>query len=340
MNDRRVPVPKKWPFYAADALLLGFAIWLLNHYPHPLPLWGAALMSGTIVLAAVFGILPHRMEHQAAVQFAVADELTSATAEIRKIQSVAEAIRIATSQWQGVQEHSAKTVTSAREIGDRIAAEAHSFAEFMQKANDSEKAALRLEVEKLRRGEGQWLQVLVHLLDHVFALSQAGARSGQPNLREQLSQFQEACRDIVRRVGLTPFEAAVNEPFDGAKHQLVDGQPDAGPDARVAQTLATGYTYQSQLLRRSLVALHSEENPALLESASQPEFEPGAENQSFVAEETPAETNGFLSDPAHDPDLLSQPPAELAETDGDAAQETFRLDSDPLPAGEDGRRQA
>jgi molecular chaperone GrpE (heat shock protein) len=181
--------------------------------------------------------------------------LTNAVKEIRGLQTVAEQIRLATAQWQGAQETSAKTVTAAREISDRIAAEAHAFTEFMQKVNDSEKATLRLEVEKLRRAETQSVQVLVHLLDHVFALYQAGARSGQSNLEAQLGRFQEACRDVTRRVGLAPFEAAPDETFDATRHQVPDGQPEPSPDARIAETLAAGYTFQGQLLRRSIVAL-------------------------------------------------------------------------------------
>ena len=58
---------------------------------------------------------------------------------------------------------------------------------------------VRLEVEKLRRAEGEWLQVLVRVLDHVYALHLGALRSGQPNLIEQLSNFQNACRDAARR---------------------------------------------------------------------------------------------------------------------------------------------
>ena len=190
MNDRRVPPLAKWPFYAADLVLVGLAIWIVSHYPHPIPFWPATLIVACVAGAAVFGVLPHRMEYQTAVKLAEADGLVDAAREIRNVQTVAEQIHVATGQWQGVQEHSARTVSAAKEIAERIAAEAQAFADFMQKANDSEKAHLRLEVETLRRGEGQWLQVLVNLLDHTFALYQAGSHSGQPNLQNQLAQFQ------------------------------------------------------------------------------------------------------------------------------------------------------
>jgi len=89
-------------------------------------------------------------------------------------------------------------------------------------------ATLRLEVEKLRRVESEWLQVAVRMLDHVYALHQGACRSGQPHLIEQVGSFQNACRDAARRVGVTPFTANEGEPFD-AQRQLVHFQLDARP---------------------------------------------------------------------------------------------------------------
>jgi molecular chaperone GrpE (heat shock protein) len=134
-----------------------------------------------------------------------------------------------------------------------MAAEVREFTEFMQKANDGEKATLRLEVEKLRRAEGDWLQVLVHLLDHVHALHTGATRSGQPRLIEQLTNFQNACRDTARRVGLVPFAAAAGEAFDAKRHQLVNGEEMPANGAVIGETLATGFTFQGRLVRPALV---------------------------------------------------------------------------------------
>ncbi len=92
-------------------------------------------------------------------------------------------------------------------------------ANFSKKTNDSEKAHLRLEVEKLRRAEGDWVQVLVRILDHIFAVKQAAANSAQPKLIEQMGNFHTACLDIARRVGLTAFVANASEPFDQTRRQ-------------------------------------------------------------------------------------------------------------------------
>ena len=121
--------------------------------------------------------------------------------------------------------------------------------------NDNEKAALRLEVEKLHRGEVEWLQVLVRILDHVFALNAAAARSGQPRLAEQITQFQNACRDAARRIGLMPFAAAPDEPFDAERHQAVDMESEPPAEAVVAETVGAGFTFQGRLLRPALVRL-------------------------------------------------------------------------------------
>jgi molecular chaperone GrpE (heat shock protein) len=131
---------------------------------------------------------------------------------------------------------------------------------------------LRLEVEKLRRTESEWLQIVVRMLDHVHALHQAGVRSGQPSLREQLSHFQNACREIARRVGLVPFEANGDDPFDEKVHQLIE--PDGQPldQALVAETVAAGYTFQGQLLRRSLVRVKAAAPPSDQDQDEEPEL--------------------------------------------------------------------
>lgn len=321
MSNQRVPSPSRWPFYLADVLLLSLAYWIIDHYPHPVPIGAFALVVVCVALAAWLGVMPHRSHYQALIRFAESDELNDAVSQINTVEQAAEQIQAATAQWQGVQEQSSRTVTAAREISERMTAEAKAFAEFMQKANDQEKATLRLEIEKLRRGEGQSLQVLIHLLDHVFALHQAGARSGQPNLEAQLSRFQEACRDVVRRVGLTPFEASAGEAFDGEKHQVADGQPEPCPAAIVGQTLAAGYFFQSGLVRRSLVTIRSAEVEATPNAPTAEIAEPPTpETPSGLIEEIPGSSTAAV-------EVEAQPLVEQEEQTGrQPAKKLFRLE--------------
>ncbi len=257
MRNPMEPKLAKWPFFMGDMLLLGAAYFLCSHTP--LPMGGGA--GGLLVLCVAGGaglsILPFLLEYRALVRLAEAGQLTTVVAQIRNVETVAAQISGATSQWQTVHEEATKLAGTAKGIAERMGAEVRAFTEFMQRVNDSEKATLRLEAEKLRRAETDWLQVLVRLLDHVYALHLGAVRSGQQPLIEQLTNFQNACRDTVRRVGLTPFVGEASEPFDAQRHRAFDQQEKPSDGAKIAETVATGYTFQGRLLRPALVRLQN-----------------------------------------------------------------------------------
>jgi molecular chaperone GrpE (heat shock protein) len=242
--------------FLGDAVLLAMA-WLIysRHAQTPISGGDAALLMFIGIAGAALAILPFVLEYQAAVKMAESGALTSSLQQINNLEEIVALISGATSQWQSVQEHSTRTMNSAKDITERMTTEANAFTTFIKKSNESEKATLRLEIEKLRRLEGDWLQVVVRLLDHTYALHQAAVRSGQPALVDQLTQFQNACREIVRRIGLVPFMAVTNEPFDAKSHQTADPQIVPAADAKVQDTVATGFTFQGRLLRPALVSL-------------------------------------------------------------------------------------
>ena len=321
MSDQRVPSPAKWPFFVADLALLVAAFWIVEHYPHPLPVVAMSLGVGCVMAAAWLAVMPYRMHYQAIVRFAESNELNDAVSQINKVEEASAQISAATAQWQGVQDQSARTMTSAREISERIAAEAAAFGEFLQKANDQEKSTLRLEVEKLRRGEGQWLQVVVHLLDHVYALRQAGARSGQPNLEAQLSRFQEACHDVVRRVGLIPLTSTSGDAFDSEKHQVLDGKPQPEPGARIDQTLAVGYSFQGRFVRQTLVSIQSSESVT-------PPIEPPIDTEPMVeATQSDSVATTLLTEESSEETPIEIPEIKKVSSNDSASGESFRLES-------------
>ncbi len=260
VNDSKNWTVPKWPFLLGDALLLAAACFLTQHAPHPIGRWEIVTAAACVALGAILGALPFILDYRAIVKVIEAGALGSISEKIQNLEKLAAQINAATNEWTNAQTQAERTAAGAKEISDKMAGEVRDFSGFMQKMNDSEKAALRLEVEKLRRGEGEWLQVLVRILDHIFLLHAAASRSGQPKLAEQIANFQNACRDSARRIGLVPFIAEPDEPFNAGSHQTVGGEEKPSAGATVAETVGAGFTFQGRLLRPALVRLR-EENP-------------------------------------------------------------------------------
>ncbi len=212
MSQRTDPRLPKLPFVLADIALLGVAYLIFWRSEAPMTPWGMLFCTVSVGLGALLCVAPFLLEYRATMKLSEADRLAQAVLQIENIEIIGRQINLATANWQAAHEQANKTVETARDIGERIAAEAQSFSEFLKKSNEREKNHLRLEVDKLRRVESEWLQVLIRILDHVFALNQAAVQSGQNHLVNQLGQFQNACRDIERRVGLAPFVALPGEP--------------------------------------------------------------------------------------------------------------------------------
>ena len=244
----------KWPFLAGDAVLLALAYFIVWKSPHPISSNEMILCICASALGVIVGCIPFVLDYRAMGKVVDAQALGSVAGKIQNLEKLAAQISSATNEWTNAQLQAEKTSTAANAIADRMAEEVRQFSNFMQKLNDHEKSALRLETEKMHRAEGEWLRVLVAILDHVFALHTAAARSGQPKVENQIAYFQNACRDIVRRVGLAAFVVAAGEPFDPERHQATE-QLKATADDVVAETVAVGYTFQGRLLRPALVRL-------------------------------------------------------------------------------------
>jgi molecular chaperone GrpE (heat shock protein) len=255
MNESVAPRLSKWPFFLGDTLMLGTAFFIGWQSHFALGHWETCFVVLCVVGGAVLGLAPSLLEYEAQVKVAQAGALTTVVAQLQNLEAVAAQISGATGRWQDAQDAAEKTSRAAREIAERMTAEVQAFGDFMERANEGERATLRLEVDKLRRAEADWLQVLVRVLDHVYALHTGAVRAGTPNVVQQVGAFQNACRDAARRVGLTPFAAAEAEPFDAQRHQSIEEGSKPAPDAVVAETIATGYTFQGRLVRPALVRL-------------------------------------------------------------------------------------
>jgi molecular chaperone GrpE (heat shock protein) len=272
----------KWPFLAANAVLIIAAAAVITQAAHPISQVEIGLAIAAVALGALLGCLPFILEYRATSKLIEVNAVGTVAEQLQDLKKYSAQIAAATDQWALVQDatkgSAEKTAAAAHEIAGRMATEIREFNEFQAKLNDSEKGALRLEVEKLRRIEGEWMQVVVRILDHIFALHNAAAHSGQPELAEQIAHFQNACRDAARRVGLTPFVAEPDEKFDAQKHRA-HGVENPPAEAIAAETLAPGLTFQGRLIRPALVRLHEASAPAVLPAAAAGEHQlsPGAD---------------------------------------------------------------
>ena len=255
-NQTGLKLPK-WPFFLGDAVLLALAGYVCTQHGRlPLGIWQVLLVVLSGAAGAVLAVVPFVLEYRAAARLVESSGLVSTVAEIHNLEMIAAQINAATARWQVVQEHSANSVAAAREIAAKMSTEAGAFREFLQKANDSEKATLRLEVEKLRRADNEWVHVVVRLLDHTYALYRAAEQSRQRTLIDQMGLFQNSCRDAARRMGLIPLVPAVNDVFDPQLHHLPESEAKPAAGAQIREILATGFTYQGRLIRPAMVALH------------------------------------------------------------------------------------
>ncbi|MDR3456637.1 MAG: nucleotide exchange factor GrpE [Verrucomicrobiae bacterium] len=264
MNEASEWKIAKWPFLTAYVVLHVVAGVIAVKMPHPISQTEIILVVTCVVVGAFLGCLPFILEYRAVKKLIEVNAVTTVAEQLHDLKTYSAQVAAATDQWARVQEttkgNADKTVGAAKEIAERMTEEIREFNEFQVKLNDTEKGALRLEVEKLRRGEGEWLQVVVRILDHIFALHNAAVRSGQPDLADQIGNFQNACRDAARRVGVTPYSAAPEEKFDAQKFRA-HGVETPPADAVIAETLAPGLTFQGRLIRPALVRLHDVNAP-------------------------------------------------------------------------------
>ena len=295
MTNRPAPTLSKWIYVLTDVLLLIVLVWILRAVLPPQKTGDYVVIIFAAIswmIGAWICIKPWQEEFRARNKHLENETLASAVEQIQKLEEVAGRIQTATGSWQSAQDAATRTATAAREIEEKIKANMTEFMEFNERVNSDEKKHLNLEIEKLRRVEADWLQVTARMLDHTYMLNQAGQRSGQANLINQLNNFQNAMRESVRRMGLISFTPALGEEFNARMHQTEtpDTEPPSG--SVVNEILATGFTFQGQLLRRALVRViapqsgtPAETQPAEEEAAPDPAGEPTPEATAEAAAE-------------------------------------------------------
>ena len=283
-NDVTIWKVPKWPFLTAYVVLLGFAYYFILHAPRAANYRElAALAAACVAFGAVLSLVPFYLDYRAMEKALEVNALGAVTEKIQKLDTLSAQINAVTNRWENLQEtlqtEAGKTSAAAKQIADKMIEEARQFNEFMQKMNDSEKSTLRLEVEKLHRSESEWLQVLVRIMDHIFALHTAAVRTGDLNFTDPIANFQNACRGTARRIGLTQVVAEPDEKFNAERHQAAGAKEKPPEGAVIAETIGVGYTFQGKLLRPVLVRLKDANVPTAKSVVKPaPAAQPAAEN--------------------------------------------------------------
>ena len=171
MSLLTIPKTAKWPFFLGDALLLCLAWFIFVQADKP---FGGATLGACVAcvaLGALAGVIPFIMDYRANVRLSESEGLASTVEQIQSLQTIAAAVSSATGKWQGVHEQASSAVDSARQVSEKMSEEMRSFMDFLEKAKDSERQHLALEVDKLKRAESDWLGVVVRILDHAYERS-------------------------------------------------------------------------------------------------------------------------------------------------------------------------
>jgi hypothetical protein len=127
-------------------------------------------------------------------------------------------------------------------------------------------------------------------------------------------------------MGLIPLEATAGEALDAERHQIPDQEPLPSNGAAVGEVLATGYSYQGQIIRRSLVRVKSdaEASTGPAESSSSG-FDPAAAS-------SPMESSEEVSPPVVAENLVAAESLDrVPEVDDSEAAESLSRSSDELP---------
>ncbi|MCX6882642.1 MAG: nucleotide exchange factor GrpE [Verrucomicrobia bacterium] len=317
MSNAPTPKLPYWPFLILNVFLAGLAMWLLSKILPPRDQSQVFLALGCLAtgaLAAWIGCQPFLRNFAAQVRGCENQQLKVAVDRIQQLETLGFQINEATSRWQTAQDSAAKTVLTASQMCDRMTTETRTFEEFMGNAQRTEIEHQKLEVDKLKRGEREWLQAAATIFDHLFALHGAAVQSGQSSVITQISQFQNACRESVRRVGLNPFIPAVGEPFDPRSQQTVQSEAAPTDEVPIKTILACGFTYQGQLIRHALVSC-TEPSPATTEQTVETpsEITPEPEIEAEILFES-----DVGADPTPDASLqpnVTTPDSKTAQTD-------------------------
>ncbi|MCD8535252.1 MAG: nucleotide exchange factor GrpE [Verrucomicrobia bacterium] len=255
-KDPKVPFV---PFIIADVTLLAIAFAVVLQAGKPIGLPEILLVTVCSVAGAMFMTYPFRKQFDLQVQEANAERLNLAVCRLQAVENLATRMESVTSQWNQIEKKAEESMDRTEDISRDMIQEAQSFREFLKNASSEEVQHLKLLVDKLKKAEKDWLQVIMAMMDHCTALKWAATKSGNPNLAQQISNFHFQLCEVVRQVGLTLHESHAGDNFDEELHQVGEsnGQQLNLSNAVIRETKSVAMKFRGVIVRKALVLVES-----------------------------------------------------------------------------------
>ncbi|MBA7483897.1 nucleotide exchange factor GrpE [archaeon] len=106
--------------------------------------------------------------------------------------------------------------------------------------------------DTISRANGRLLMQLLPILDELEMAIEA-SKNGETNIVEGVDMVKDKLQKVMTSEGVTPIDA-LGEPFNPRYHEAVlEVDTEDHPDGTVIEELRKGYTYNSRVLRASMV---------------------------------------------------------------------------------------
>lgn len=217
----------------------------------------SATQMGFVLLAVCFGaalaVLPFLRNQSAWLKTEELGVKSESARAFDNLNGALQRLDEAIGQSQAAEGASREIQKQLEQLSGQIICEGKAFAKTFEQSQQTELGHLRLEVEKRKKSESDWIHLLVFFLDHTFALHQAAIQAGREDVTSQLAQFQSTCREAARKVGLVVLDSEAGVPFDPNLHLEAHEGRRQNPGSQVIRIQAPGYRYQGQLIRPVIV---------------------------------------------------------------------------------------
>lgn len=247
------PPLSPWPFLLIDGTLLVAAAALLNTAERPLPFSMGGLIAALVVVGGAIALFPFWRAYRNELKFAELEAVEETVRRIEDLTKVADRVERAETSWMQAKDSSETIAKNLNETTSLLYEESKAIREFAHQQNDQQKANLRLEVQKLKQWETEWVQAGTIALDHTAALHAAILQLDDAQATRKLNKFQNSIHEIMRRVGLVGFAPRAGAPFDPDANRVHNQSAPPPEGSRIRDVVAMGIRYQGRLVRPAIV---------------------------------------------------------------------------------------